>query len=63
MATFSKKAYEVIASAIRNEAALAGEGWEKQPMTAEGFSRRIADLFARDNARFDRERFLSACGL
>lgn len=29
---------------------------------AERIARRLADVFAEDNPRFDRERFLSACG-
>jgi hypothetical protein len=32
-------------------------------VAAQTIAHRLADLFARDNARFDRSRFLKACGL
>ena len=32
-------------------------------MTAEHIAKRLANYFEKDNERFDREKFLSACGL
>ena len=35
----------------------------KGDKTARGIGQQLADLFAHDNAAFDRARFLAACGL
>lgn len=60
----SKKHYEaiaaIIASTYRN-AALYNDAGRLE--TLETTAARLADYFATDNPRFDRERFLAACGI
>ena len=62
----TRKDYEAIASEIRNYLALP----DLQPATMENRTRRdtvddiidiLADVFANDNERFDRSRFVGAC--
>lgn len=59
MAT-SKKNYVAVAAAIRESV---------RPATAETagsireLAARLANIFAADNPRFDRQRFLAACGV
>ena len=65
MATFSKKAYIQIADLLKQEAVV---GVTKTTFIDGIFIRsnlinQLANLFARDNPAFDREHFLSACGL
>lgn len=59
--TITKRHYETIAKAI-NEAATnhvcSDDGWRGVRETAE----KIADVLAQDNPRFNRSRFLDACG-
>lgn len=50
----TRKDYEAIAKALNGLAFSADKG---------ASSRAIADVMARDNPRFDRERFLKACGI
>ena len=70
----SKKDYEVIAKAIREQADIAA--WQKaNPDKWDGnepFGRRmaviqiataVADVMEADNPRFDRNRFMTACGV
>lgn len=61
----TRKDYEVIAKAIKGSLILSGKmEWQdhyvkQYRMTAE----RIADALERDNERFDKTRFMSACGI
>lgn len=50
----SRKDYEAIAAAV---AATGGDYATREEMAC-----RLADVFAGDNPRFDRGRFLQACG-
>lgn len=56
----SRKHYELIASALAGRKPEAGSAkwgqWAYDCMA-------LADVFVRDNVRFDRARFLEACGL
>jgi len=56
----TKKTYEFVAEVLRQEHSIALY-YEKASLilTVEAF----ADAFQRDNPRFNRERFLKACGL
>lgn len=59
----TKQNYEAFARMFRNYATGEGEGGVYQcPETLE-LAKRTADIFAADNARFDRGRFLKACGV
>jgi hypothetical protein len=53
----SKKDYELIARAIR----MASMYDERDREPATRIAGHVADALARDNARFDRARFLKAC--
>lgn len=56
----SKHGYEIVAAAIResNTADTRRQAVDR----CDDMVRTIADHFARDNPRFDREKFLAACG-
>lgn len=54
----SRKDYEGIAEQFRTELYHGGE-----PQTLERLARRIADVLAKDNDRFNYDRFLVACGV
>lgn len=59
----SRKDYEQIAGAIRREV----EAWgtmtsEQERLMAKAIAVRLAGVFAFDNPRFDRARFMRACG-
>jgi hypothetical protein len=56
MMSMSKKDYEAVARILSDSRAISDAAL---PYLAEKF----ADWFADDNPRFDRERFLKACGL
>lgn len=60
----SRKHYELLAAALRE--ARRDEDFELEP-GADGVAtiicRHLADALASDNPRFDRERFLKACGV
>lgn len=66
----TKKHYESIAASIKSEIEKTGkDGWES-PFAAkvwktahETTALNMADIFAADNPRFDKSRFLAACGL
>lgn len=60
--TMSRKDYESLAAVINGERACAG-GNKDRLRTASNIARSMADVFKRDNSRFDRERFYAACGL
>lgn len=65
--SMSKKDYIAIASAIRSERSC----WPKDESLGDEFAyaalrsvtSRLAEVFAADNPRFDRNRFLEACDL
>lgn len=59
----TRKDYELIASGFRYSKDSADLG--AAPDFVDGIedaARRISELLARDNPRFDRDRFLAACG-
>ena len=63
----SRKHYKEIASVIAGETAPFRASPTRtnsiQYNTAANIARSVADMFKRDNARFDRARFYTACGL
>ncbi len=68
----SRKDYEAIAAVLRAEAESIQNShpdrshyfWRQGHRSAiTRTARRLADIFQADNPRFDRERFLKACGL
>lgn len=54
----SRKDYEAIAEQFRTEREVGGEA-----PTLDRLAYRIADVLAQDNERFNRARFLAACGV
>lgn len=56
---FAKRHYETIAAEFKLGRTLAPLGEED---THDALVRQFADMFARDNPRFDRGRFIQACG-
>lgn len=57
----TKKHFEAVASAIRAEYEdTYGEPAEE---AIRSIARKLADVFASENPRFDRARFLAACGI
>ena len=56
----TRKDYQLIADAVR-KAMTADHGWDTRPICRT--ARDIADALASDNPRFDRARFLAACGV
>jgi hypothetical protein len=64
----SRKDYRAAAEVIRDEVERAercgnGRVEQLQLEAVARVARGLADLFKRDNARFDRQRFYAACGL
>ena len=62
----TKKHYEAIAAIIastRNNATLYPSNGHARGETLEVTASRLADYFTTDNPRFDRARFLQACGV
>jgi len=57
----SRKDYCAIAEAIRSTRAITDDG-HGQTLAVDIVAERIADVMAKDNPRFDRERFYRACG-
>lgn len=59
----SRKHYVAVAEAIRNEvmALKVADNWDGID-TAYTITKVIADVFGADNERFDRDRFITACG-
>ena len=58
----SRRNYVAVAAIIADEVA----AYPTDPIAQtviRNFAERMADTFEEDNARFDRERFLTACGL
>jgi hypothetical protein len=56
----TRKDYIALAEVIAGEVAT-GNMWQK--MTSSNIARSMADVFKRDNERFNRETFYKACGL
>lgn len=56
----TRKDYEAIAEVIRAER---GRVSEDQEWALDRLTERLADVFGRDNPRFDRDRFLRAAGV
>lgn len=62
----TKKDYIVIAAVIRDGALINLETLrdvEVNSLTRLQIARTMANMLARDNSRFDRDRFLAACGV
>ena len=57
---FTRRHYEVLAEVIRVERKRA-EGMTQAPATISSVVEELADLFARDNPSFKRERWYEAC--
>ena len=67
---FTRQHYKAIAAIIKGVAQMHEPVIEaEQPIkygvtvTKRSISEKLADYFAKDNERFDREKFLEACGL
>lgn len=56
----TKKHYEMIARAINHEITLTRYEGDVTPL--KNLAERLSREFQSDNARFDRQKFLSACG-
>lgn len=66
MPKFQKRHYEAIATVIADmshEAAVPGVRMLFSSSETVDLARRLADYFAIDNPRFQRDRFLRACGV
>ena len=61
----TRKDYVAFAALIKSHMTgdLEHETSHQNDMKVSGMARDMADLFSRDNPRFDRERFLKACGV
>lgn len=60
----SARLYNAVAKSLKGHAVMATEVGEDDVYEGIGIAARaIAQVFADDNPRFDRERFLSACGV
>lgn len=59
---YSKKDYEMVAAILNDELQAAGINTSALRYTI-GLAAHFAVVFAEDNERFDRERFLAACGV
>jgi len=60
----TKKNYIEFANMLAGEIALANHSKDsKRILTVENIVRSTADVFARDNGMFDRQRFYEACGM
>lgn len=57
----TKQTYELVASVIRSR--IESAKYESQWDEAEEIAKVLADKFAANNPRFNRERFLIACGV
>jgi hypothetical protein len=57
----SRKDYEAIAAMLRQH--IVGGITADEQATARAIAGNLAGHFAQDNARFDSERFLTACGV
>ena len=57
----SRKHFEAVAAILAGERALATTAAERRRI--DNIARSLADVFKRDNGRFDRQRFYNACGV
>ncbi len=57
----SRKHYIAVAAILAGERALATTDAERR--NVDNIARSLADVFKRDNGRFDRQRFYDACGM
>lgn len=62
MASLSKKHYEAIALRIWRHT-IGDINGDAQVIDSSTFAKDLADYFASDNPRFDRTKFLQACGI
>lgn len=58
---FTKRYYKAIAKIVKNT--IYNKGWSEYDKRERKFVSNLADYFAKDNPRFDRNKFLKACGL
>lgn len=58
----TKKDYIAIAKVISDERNHPASGSKAAQVTCDRLAHRFADMLASDNPRFDRARFLQACG-
>ena len=56
---FSKRHYQAIADALSRTSTYSSQGQSQKVMIVV----ELADTFEKDNPRFDRARFIEACGL
>jgi hypothetical protein len=59
----TKKDYELIARVLRETSVLCLGGSYKDARAIQAYAEAFADEFALTNPRFNRERFLAACGV
>ena len=57
----SRRHFEAVAAILAGERAMATTDAERRSI--DNIARSLADVFKRDNGRFDRDRFYSACGM
>ncbi len=57
----SRKHYVAVASVLAADRAIARTDGERRVI--DNIARSLADVFKRDNGRFDRQRFYVACGI
>lgn len=57
----SRKHFVAVAAILAGERALATTAAERRSI--DNIARLLADVFKRDNGRFDRQRFYDACGV
>ena len=61
---FTRQHYKAIAEMIANNSVIAAKDESLMTyMNRNDFVDELVDYFAQDNPRFDREKFLKACGL
>lgn len=61
MPAFTKQHYEAIAAVIRHASGALPPSGSLQGLDKDTVVMGLADLFARDNERFDLQRFVKAC--
>lgn len=60
----TKKDYQLIAGAVMNQRNSYAPNWDKNLFRAmDDISKTLADKLALDNPRFNRSKFLAACGV
>ena len=59
---FSRKDFETVAEVLRDKMAGKSKNTDTVEM-CESIADSLADVFAKSNPRFDRTRFMDACGL